>query len=48
MGPQVTFVGAKHRVVVDECLKFSSTRESDGSKVEGWVQVSRKAMGCPL
>jgi len=42
----VTFVGAKHRVIVDECLKFSSVRESDGATVDGWVQVGQKAISC--
>ena len=41
------FAGAKHKVVTHSCHKFSSTRESDAQKVEGWVQLGGPARGCP-
>ena len=42
------FAGATHRVVTYPCHKFSSTRESDGQKVDGWVQLGGPARGnCP-
>eukprot|EP00965_Chrysotila_dentata_P209139 6185117-Pleurochrysis_carterae.AAC.1 len=41
---RVTFVGAKHTVVYEGCHKFRSVRESDGAKVDGWVQLGQSAV----
>jgi hypothetical protein len=43
----VTFIGTAHTVVVDECHAFKSTRDKDGEKVDGWVQLGNAARGCP-
>ena len=42
----VEFVGSKHRVKPHGCMKFSSVRQTDGEKVDGWVQVGQKATRC--
>ena len=44
----VEFVGARHRVTPHGCMKFSSVRESDGQKVDGWVQMGQNARGCQI
>ena len=46
----VNFVGSKHRVTLDGCYKFHSVRETDGEKVDGWVQMGQQARGsgCPF
>ena len=44
----VTFIGTRHRVVVSECYAFKSTRDKDGDKVDGWVQLGNAARGCPF
>jgi hypothetical protein len=41
------FAGGTHNVVTYDCHKFASTRESDGQKVDGWVQLGGPARGCP-
>ena len=41
----VNFVGSKHRVTLDGCYKFHSVRETDGEKVDGWVQMGQQARG---
>jgi len=40
------FAGAKHRVTAFECHKFSSVRESDDQKVDGWIQLGGANQGC--
>ena len=41
------FAGATHRVHARPCHTFGSTRESDGQKVDGWIQLGGSANGCP-
>ena len=41
------FAGAVHKVKTHACHKFTSIREADGQKVEGWVQLGQPARGCP-
>jgi hypothetical protein len=44
----LVFAGATHRVVTAGCHKFSSRRESDGQKVDGWIQLGGPNRGgCP-
>ena len=43
----LSFAGAKHRVVAHGCHKFTSVRESDEQRVEGWIQLSSARGGCP-
>ena len=43
----VLFAGATHKVVAHTCHKFTSTRESDNQKVEGWIQLGGRGGGCP-
>jgi len=42
----LSFAGAKHRVVAHGCHKFTSVRESDEQRVEGWIQLSSSRGGC--
>ena len=42
----VVFAGANHHVVMGDCHTFSSVRQSDGERVEGWVQVAPRAQNC--
>ena len=44
----IVFAGANHRLTIGECHTFSSVRETDGEKVEGWVQVAAKARSCGI
>ena len=44
----VNFVGSKHCVTLDGCYKFHSVRETDGEKVDGWVQMGQARGGCPF
>ena len=39
-----------NRVTLDGCYKFHSVRETDGEKVDGWVQMGQQARGsgCPF
>ena len=41
------FAGATHKVTAAACHKFASYRESDGQKVDGWIQLGGQAHGCP-
>jgi hypothetical protein len=47
-GVVLVFAGANHKVQTHACHKFTSIRESDGQKVEGWVQLGQPARGCPF
>ena len=38
----LTFAGARHRVTTFRA-KFASVRESDGQKVDGWIQLGQPA-----
>jgi len=42
------FAGATHRVTTFGCHKFTSYRESDGNRVDGWIQLggARPGSGC--
>ena len=44
----VEFVGSKHRITPHGCMKFSSVRETDGERVDAWVQVGQPSRGCEL
>ena len=43
----LVFAGATHKVVAHACHKFSSSRESDGQKVDGWIQLGGGRPSCP-
>ena len=43
----LSFASALHKVRTYDCHKFASTRESDGQKVDGWVQLGGGRPSCP-
>ena len=43
----LSFAGALHKVRTYECHKFTSHRESDGQKVDGWIQLGGGRSSCP-
>ena len=43
----LSFAGALHKVRTYECHKFTSHRESDGQKVDGWIQLGGGRSTCP-
>ena len=44
----LVFAGATHRITTFPCHKFASVRESDGQKVDGWIQLGQPAgRACP-